>query len=206
MAIVIKEKNYPVAIEILETAADCKVLDMRTSLLIEYYQLDISYSQKLYHLLKDLRKAGQMDIGTLTLELNVANRICDLENCLEITSQLVKLAPNDINAWVNYAESLYRCGSMEKKIVELKVKFLNSILSTQATIVLFKIYHAINETQFALDLLYNQIIRTQDQNLKDFFISMHLNPGVEALISADKSTVELDDYVTLVYDGGYEIM
>lgn len=202
MAIVIKEKNYPVAIEILETAADCKVLDMRTSLLIEYYQLDISYSQKLYHLLKDLRKAGQMDIGTLTLELNVANRICDLENCLEITSQLVKLAPNDINAWVNYAESLYRCGSMEKKIVELKVKFLNSILSTQATIVLFKIYHAINETQFALDLLYNQIIRTQDQNLKDFFISMHLNPGVEALISADKSTVELDDYVTLVYDGG----
>lgn len=201
MAIVIKEKNYPIAIEILEKAVDRKVLDLRTSLLIEYYQIDVSYSQKLYHLLKDLRKAGQMDTSTLTLELGISNRISDLENCLEITSELVRLVPNDINAWVNHAESLYRCGSMEKNLVELKDKFQNAILSTQATIILFKIYHAINEAQFALDLLYDQIVRTQDQNLKDFFISMHLNPGVDALISADKSTVELDDYVALVYDG-----
>ena len=202
MAIVIKEKNYPVAIEILEKAVDRKVLDLRTSLLIEYYQIDVSYSQKLYHLLKDLRKARQMDTSTLTLELGISNRISDLDNCLEITSELVRLVPNDINAWVNHAESLYRCGSMEKNLVELKGKFQNAILSTQATIILFKIYHAINETQFALDLLYDQIVRTQDQNLKDFFISMHLNPGVEALISSNKSIVELDDYVTLAYNGG----
>lgn len=202
MAIAVKEKrNLPDAIEILESTAEHDILDIRTHLLIEYYQYDKSYSQKLYHLLIELREAGQMTPDTLFLELNISNQIGNYEGCLLITSELVKQIPDDINAWVNHVLSLYRCGGHESEIIELKIKFVNKVLSTQATIILFNVYHAINETPFALDLLYDQIVRTQNQNLKDFLFTMHINPGVDKLISEEKDSIECGDFVTLSYEG-----
>lgn len=202
MAIIVKEKgNLPDAIEILESTADHKVLDIRTHLLIEYYQYDKSYSQKLYHLLIELREVGQMDPNTLSLELDISNQIGNYESCLLITSELVKQIPDDINAWVNHVLSLYRCEGHESEIIELKTKFVNKVLPAQTTIILFNVYHAINETPFALDLLYDQIVRTQDQNLKDFLFTMHINPGVDKLVSEEKDSVECGDFITLFYEG-----
>lgn len=202
MAIIVKENgNLSDAIEVLEFVADHKVLDIRTYLLIEYYQFDKSYSQKLYHLLFELREAGQMDLTTLSLELNISNQIRDYENSFSITSELIKQVPDDINVWVEHVLSLYRCGKYESEIIELKKKFVNTVLPTQATIILFNVYHAVNETLFALDLLYDQIIRTQDQNLKDFLVTIHINPEIDKLISVEKESIECGDLVTLYYDG-----
>ena len=202
MAIILKEEGkLSDAIEILESISDHKVLDVRTHLLIEYYQYAKSYSQKLYHLLFELRKAGQMDLNTLSLELNLSSQIGDNENCLSITSELIKQIPEDISVWVNHVFSLYRCEGHESEIIELKTKFVNTVLPTQATIILFKVYYAINETLFALDLLYDQIIRTQDQNLKDFLFTMHINPGIDKLISEEKDSIECGDFVTISYEG-----
>lgn len=202
MAIILKDKgNLSDAIEILESVSNHKVLDIRTHLLIEFYQYDKSYSQKLYHLLFELRKAGQTDPNMLYLELNISNQIGDNENSLSITSELIKQIPNDINVWVNHILSLYRCEGHESEIIEHKNKFVNTVLSTQATEILFNVYHAINETLFALDLLYDQINRTQDQSLKDFLFTMHINPDVNKLISKEKDSIECGDFVTIFYEG-----
>ena len=166
MAIICKEKGMlSVAIEILERCVDKSVLDFRTLSLIEYYKLDKSFGQKLYHLLKDLRHAGQMNGHTLSLELSISIEAEDAENSLEVTSELIKMYPEDYRAWVNHVQSLFRCGGHEKEIADLKTKFENKELSVQVTIILFNLYHAINETKYALDLLYNEIIRTQNQEL-----------------------------------------
>ena len=45
--------------------------------------------------------------------------------------------------------------------------------------------------------MYNEIIRTQNQELKDFYISIHLNQGVDKYISPEKDVVEVDDFVML---------
>lgn len=45
--------------------------------------------------------------------------------------------------------------------------------------------------------MYNEIIRTQNQELKDFFITKHINPDLNALISQNKDIVELDDFVKM---------
>ena len=202
MAIILKEKgNLSDAIEILESVSNHKVLDIRTHLLIEYYQYNKSYSQKLYHLLFELREAGQMNPNTLYLELNISNQIGDYENSLSITSELIKQIPNDINVWVNHVLSLYHCEGHKSEIIELKNKFVNAVLSAQATKILFNVYHAINETLFALDLLYDQINRTQDQNLKDFLFTIHINPDVYKLISEEKDSIECGDFVTIFYEG-----
>ena len=198
MAIICKEKGMlSVAIEILEQSVDKNVLDFRTSLLIEYYKQDKSSGQKLYHLLQNLRHAGQMNGHTLSLELSISIEAEDAENSLEVTSELIKMYPEDCRAWVNHVQSLFRCGGHEKDIADLKTKFENKELPVQVTITLFNLYHAINETRFALDLLYNEINRTQNQELKDFFIAKHINPDLNALISQDKDVVEHDDFVKL---------
>lgn len=198
IAIICKEKGMlSVAIEILEQSVDKNVLDFRTSLLIEYYKQNKSSGQKLYHLLKNLRHAGQMNGHTLSLELSISIEAEDAENSLEVTSELIKMYPEDCRAWVNHVQSLFRCGGHEKDIADMKTKFENKELPVQVTITLFNLYHAINETRFALDLLYNEINRTQNQELKDFFIAKHINPDLNALISQDKDVVEHDDFVKL---------
>ena len=198
MSMVAKEKlSLSIAIEILEQCVDKKNLDVRSSLLIEYYQLDKSYGQKLYCLLKELRHAGQMSVQSLSLELQISTTIGDAENSLDITSELVKMLPDNESVWVNHVQSLLRCGNHTDEIIRLKSKFANLKHSAQSTKILFNIYHVINETKFALDLLYNEIIRTQNQELKDFYISIHLNQGVDKYISPEKDVVEVDDFVML---------
>ena len=205
MAIICKEKGMlSVAIEILEQCVDKNVLDIRTSLLIEYYKQDKSFGQKLYHLLKELRHAGQMNGYTLSLELSISMEAEDVENSLEITSELIKMYPEDYRAWFNHVQSLFRCGGHEKEIANLKTKFENKELPTQVTVTLFNLYHAINETKYALDLLYNEITRTQNQELKDFFIAKHINPDLNALISQNKGVVEFEDFVKLSILGNYK--
>ena len=202
MALVAKEHiSLELSIEICEHYADYSILDMRTILLIDLYKSNRVYSQKLYKLLHGLRKSHQMTVDTLSLELNFAIEVGDADRCLEITSELVKLKPDNITAWANHVQSLFRCGGHEEEIIALKSKFVGNALSVQATIALFRLYHAINETQFALDILYDQIMITKDQELKDFFISMHLNREVDRLITLSKNTVEKDDLVVLEIDG-----
>lgn len=202
MAMVAKEKiSLSIAIEILEQCVDKKNLDVRSSLLIDYYQLDKSYGQKLYSLLKDLRRAGQMTVQSLSLELKISTMIGDAENSLDITSELVKMLPDNESVWVNHVQSLLRCGNHTDEIIQLKSKFEKLAHSVQSTKILFNIYHVINETKFALDLLYNEINRTQNQELKDFYISIHLNQGVDKYISPEKKIVEVDDFVMLSVAG-----
>ena len=202
MALVAKDHvSLELAIEICEHSVDYRVLDMRTGILIDLYKSNRNYSQKLYRLLQGLRKAHQMTVDTLSLELNFAMEIGDSDSSLEITSALVKMMPDNIAAWANHAQSLYRCGGHEKEIIELEPKFIGATLTVQATIVLFSLYHAINETQFALNILYDQIVLTQDQELKDFYISMHMNYEVDKLISETKDIVEKDDMVVFAING-----
>lgn len=202
MAMVANEKiSLSIAIEILEQCVDKKILDVRSSLLIDYYQLDKSYGQKLYSLLKELRRAGQMTVQSLSLELKISTTIGDAENSLDITSELVKMLPDNESVWVNHVQSLLRCGNHTDEIIQLKSKFEKLAHSVKSTKILFNIYHVINETKFALDLLYNEINRTQNQELKDFYISIHLNQGVDKYISLEKEIVEMDDFVMLSVAG-----
>ena len=70
MAMVAKEKiSLEYAISMLEKSVDRNILDLRSSLLIDYYLKDSKYSQNLYCLLKDLRKANMIDVRNLKIEL-----------------------------------------------------------------------------------------------------------------------------------------
>lgn len=202
MALVAKDRiSLELAIEIIEHYADYKVLDMRTGLLIDLYNSNRIYNQKLYKLLQGLREAHQFSVETLSMELNLAIEIGDSDSSLEITSELIKMMPDNIMSWANHVQSLFRCGGHEKEILDLKPKFIGVTLSVRATTILFKIYHTINESQYALDLLYDQIMRTQDQRLKDFYISVHINPELDKLINGEKDAVEKDDLVVLTING-----
>lgn len=203
MAIVSKDKiSLEFAIELLEKCVDKNVFDIRTALLIDYYSKESVYNQKLYHLLKELRNAGIHDVKNLSIELNMSNYIQDFDNSLEITRILIQLLPDDEEAITSHLLALSKCRGHEDEIMSYKEKVLNKKLSTHNTRHVFSIYHIIGETPFAVEFLYKQIECTNNQELKDFYISMHLNPEIDNVISVEKDTVEIGDYVTIDLNGG----
>lgn len=203
MAIVSKKKiSLEFAIELLEKCVDRNVLDIRSTLLIDFYSEESVYNLKLYHLLKDLRKAGIHDVKNLSKELNMSNDIQDFNNSLEITRILIQLLPDNEGVIACHLQTLSKCGGHEDEIISYKEKVLNKDFSTNNTRIVFSLYHIIGETQFAVEFLYKQIEHTNNQVLKDFYISMHLNPEIDKFISAKKDTVEIGDYVTLDLNGG----
>lgn len=202
MAIVAKDKiSLPFAINLLEKCVDRKILDLRSLLLINFYLGDSRSSQKLYHLLKDLRKAGIFDVRNLSIELKMSNDIGDYTNSLEITRTLIKLLPNDDSALVNHIQVLMLYGGQEEEIRSYKDRFKNKDFSLQVTVAIFDVYHIIGDTPYAVEFLYNQIERTKNQELKDFYFSKHINPEVDKVISQEKDTVKIGDYVNLNING-----
>lgn len=202
LAIVVKNKiSLAYAIELLEKCVDRKILDLRSSLLIKFYLEDSIYNQKLYHLLKDLRKVGMVDVRNLSIELKMSNDIGDYTNSLEITRNLIKLLPNDETALVNHLQALMLCGGQEEEIRSYKDRLQNNVFSPQATCAVFDVYHIIGDTPYAVEFLYNQIERTKNQELKDFYFSKHINSEVDKVISKEKDIVEIGDYVNLNING-----
>jgi len=202
MAIIAKDKiSLSLAIEMLEKCVERSILDLRSSLLINFYLEDTVYNQKLYHLLRDLRKAGVVDTRNLSIELKMSNDIQDFENSLEITRQLIKLLPNDDGAIVNHLQALMRCGGYEEEIRNYKSIFENKIVSSQVARIIFDIFHIIGDTSFAVEFLYNQIESTKNQELKDFFLSIHMNSGIDKVISIEKEVVGISDYVSISFNG-----
>lgn len=202
MAMVAKDKiSLSLAIYMLEKCADPNVLDLRSVMLIDLYLKESVYNQKLYHLLKELRNAGIHDVKNLSIELNMSNDIQDFDNSLEITRILIQLLPDDEGAIVNHLLALSKCGGNEEEIKSYKEKVLNKEFSVNNTRYLFNLYHIIGETPFAVEFLYKQIEHTNNQELKDLFFSMHLNPEIDKIISVEKDTVEIGDYVTIDING-----
>lgn len=185
------------AIELLERCVDKKILDIRSHLLIDYYKEIPACRQKLYHLLSDLRSAGNIEINNLDLELQLSIDVLDNDNSLMITTEMMKLEPNNDSVLINHIQALYRHSDHKTEINSYKDRLLKSILPAKYTILLFDIYHTIDETAFAMEFLYQQILRTHDQTLKDFLFSRHLNPEINKLITPEKDIIEVDDFVVI---------
>lgn len=201
MAMVAKEKiSLEYAISMLEKSVDRNILDLRSSLLIDYYLKDSKYSQNLYCLLKDLRKANMIDVRNLKIELKMSNKIGDYKNSLEISKILIAKQPKDEVALVSHLQALLDCGGYEEEILSYKEKCRNRIFSPQLACSIFDIFHIIGDTPFAVEFLYNQIELTKNQDLKDYYLAKHLIPEVDIVISAAKDIVCIGDYVTINFN------
>ena len=56
----------------------------------------------------------------------------------------------------------------------------------------------------ALDFLYNQVVKSTNQDIRDMFYLVHQNPTVMSIIDSQKDVVETDDYI-LYSDGKSDI-
>ena len=67
---------------------------------------DSKYAKDLYHLLRDLRNAGEIDDNLLWLELQMAEKIQDYSIGLEISTQLIARHPDDFQTLVYHIKVL----------------------------------------------------------------------------------------------------
>lgn len=201
VAMIAKEKiSLEFAVELLEKVVDRKVLDIRSNLLIDYYLKDKKYTKELYGLLADLRHSGEADLRCMFIELRISSSIHDDNNSLAITQSMLKIQPNDMNVMISHVQTLFASGNHAEEIIEYKSRFIEKTLHPNAVVVLFNIYIGIDEYQYALELLYKNIVTTQNQELKDYYLQIHLNPNLDTFISKEKDSVESGDFVTLQKD------
>ena len=196
VAMIYKEKlGIDKAIEVLRECADPKVLDMRTYQLLEYYSQDNRYAVEHYRLLKSLRKSGESNVMLLQSELIMAETVMDYEAVCEITGLLREAYPNDMQVMCHHVKALRILGKiddvigLESTIMRLPISKANHVK------VIASVYESIHETKFAIDFLHRAILETRDQELKDFFYILSLNPEAGAIIYAEHEVVKLNDVV-----------
>ena len=207
LAAIYKEKlGLDRGIEVLLKCIDSHILDLRTYRLIDYYKQDSKYTRDLYHLLRELRNAGEIDDNLLWLELEMADKIQDYVIGLEISSQLIERHSDDFSTIVFHIKMLRglerseEIKSYEEKINTFNLQNVPSFLIS----LLVNIYISIHEIKFAIDLLYQGIKISNSQELKDIYYSLSLHSSIYAFIGQKKDKVEAGDYIEIKKEDAIE--
>lgn len=205
LACIYKDKiSLRKGVEVLMKCVDRRVLDLRSTLLIEFMSADKSYTSELYHLLKELRQSSgdihNYDVQLMSKELQLSEQILDFQNSKEITTQMMDLMPDNDSLIVHHILALDGCGGYEDKIKTYKSRLLKATLTIQEVAYMANTYQNVNESEFALELLFQNIRRTNDQVLKDFYFQKRLHPDFDNIISKEKDIVGILDNVTIKVD------
>ena len=200
LAIIYKERlGLGKGIELLNKCVDNHVLDFRAYTLINFYREDSKYAKDLYHLLRDLRNAGEIDDNLLWLELQMAETIQDYSIGLEISTQLIARHPDDFQTLVYHIkvlrglERVEEIKSYKQRINEFNLQKVYPYLVH----VIVNIFISINEILFAIEFLYNSIKQSSNQELKDFFYTLSLNSSISEIVLNPKEKIEEGDYVEI---------
>lgn len=196
-----KHISLEYAIELLEKVVDKDILDIRSTMLIEFYLRNKKYTNSLYRLLTNLRHCGEANLRCLFIELGISSKLHDNDNCLTITRAMMERHPDDLNVLISHAQTLFASGNHVEEIIALESQFYGKTLPSKAVIVLSNIYIGIDEYQYALELLYHSIVTTQNQELKDYYLHIQINPNINRIISSEKDIIDYGDYILLKQDG-----
>ena len=201
-----KEKiNTDEAIRLLEPIVDKSVFDIRLRLLIDYLASDNKYTIKLYHLLQEVRKNGIIDDELLSREHFIAEKgIGDFKVCLEISRLLIERHPDDESVILNYLIALSRIKGNDEEIKSFEPKVRKICYTPEGVRIIFDIYHIIGEHDFALEYLYQQAHKTNEQTLRDLFYQKTVHPDFQTKIMEEPATVGNDCWVRILVKGEEE--
>lgn len=190
------------AVNLLKPHVDVTRRSPITRSYIEYLRKDRKYTQELYHLLQNIRNNGIIEDDLLSIELAIAeNGIQDYKVCLEITTLFVERHPDDGDVIWHHLMALSNNVGNNEEIRAYKEKIVRVELPVYAISSIFNIYHIIDENTFALELLYQYIQKTKNQDLREFFYHRSLHHDFSSLIYNTKEQIELTDYVEVKEEG-----
>lgn len=192
------------AITLLRKCMDPNLVDLRFFTLIEYYSEDTKYSADLYHLLRIVRQKGILIDGYLRTELSMAERIYDSNAVCTISKLLMARYPND-GTYICYHIKALRALEKRDEIIQLQsqVQKMN-ITDVKIIKIIASVYMSIGEYAYAIEYLYDRIIHTKNQEIKDFFFQLSINPRFSNLVCNPKEVVALEDWVEVAYNGKVE--
>lgn len=190
------------AVNLLKPYVDVARRSPITRSYIEYLRKEKKYTQELYHLLQNIRNNGIIEDDLLSLELAIAeNGIQDYKVCLEITTLFIERHPDDGDVLWHHLMALSNNVGNNEEIRAYKEKLIRVELPVYAISSIFNIYHIIDENAFALELLYQYIQKTRNQDLREFFYHRSLHHDFSSLIYNTKKQIELTDYVEVKEEG-----
>lgn len=183
----------------LEKAKSCvnfHVLDLRTYVYIDLLSSDVSKTKELYHFLKVIRQNGvRGDDRLLISELNMAEKIQDYDNAVEISALLLESDPDNAGYLEHRLLALCSCGGHEDDILSYKERLGGMSFNDDQVRNIFNVYHIIGEEEIALEFLYQNTILHPSQILRDFFFQVWLNDKFSKLILKQGNEVLEDSYI-----------
>ena len=189
----------------LDKAKSCvnnHVLDLRTYIYIDLLSSDVSKTKELYHFLKEIRKNGvRGDDRLLKSELNMAEKIQDYDNAVDISGLLVESDPNNAGYLEHRLIALCSCGGHEDVIRGYKDRLRSMMFNDDQVRNIFNVYHIIGEEETALEFLYQNCISHPSQTLRDFFYQVGLNDKFSKLIMKQGDEVAEDSYILYTENG-----
>lgn len=193
------------ALEKAKSCVNLHVLDLRTYIYIDLLSSDVSKTKELYHFLREIRRNGvRGDDRLLVSELNMAEKIQDYENAVEISAQLVENDPDNSGYLEHRLLALCSCGGYEEQIRGYKDRLGGMTFNDDQVRNIFNVYHIIGEEETALEFLYQNTIYHPSQTLRDFFYQVWLNDKFSKLIMSQGDEVLEDSYI-LYTDNDKEI-
>lgn len=164
---------------------------------------DSKYASDEYAFLRELHAEGNIDVRGLMREYNLAFQCSDFATAISASEDLMKLVPDNNRAYACYIIALSAAGNSDTIKQQLHtIRSYDFALVDVQSIVNVLLREKLWKE--AIELLYHYIITTDDNGLKDFYITISTNPQVHSIISMDEQIIEAGHYVYFHEEGDEE--
>lgn len=185
------------AINIVKPLVSTNNFSMDTATYIHILEKKQDY-KNLFQLLKRLRHNGFNKIERfLDIEFNLSIQCNDTKDILEVTEDLHKLKPQNVNYLYNYLAALEQARKYDKIRKYVPTIMGYGVIKDDTLVKGFtNLLLIIGNTQDAVEFLYTHVQLSKSQSLWDFwFQSYSMAPAFCDIVNKSKDVVEVGDYV-----------
>ena len=173
-----------------------------------FYYIELLETAKrpadLMRYLKSLRLGGVLHPYLLGKELRLCEKVHNHIESAIIAQSLYQIDNKNPDTIIHLINNLQHAGIPNPELLRQVGLLYDYDLPKQAIQIVYGQLLLANKHFEALDFLYNQVVKSTNQDIRDMFYLVHQNPTVMSIIDSQKDVVETDDYI-LYSDGKSDI-
>lgn len=181
----------------------CPIINEHT-----FYYIELLETAKrpadLMRYLKSLRLGGILHPYLLGKELRLCEKIHNHIESAMIAQSLYQIDDKNPDTIIHLINNLQHAGMPNPELLKQVRLLYDYDLPKQAIQIVYGQLLLSNNHFEALDFLYNQVVKSTNQDIRDMFYLVHQNPTVMSIIDSQKDVVETGDYI-LYSDGKSDI-
>lgn len=162
---------------------------------------EANHKRELVKYLRNLRHQNNVYRPFLSLEFGLQIQLRSHRDIVEICDLMYQLDPNNASVAYNRLIAYFDAGlDMPADYSDLIEKARKGGLNIERVKGIFKVLLSKVDENKAIEFLYNEVINSKSQSLRDFYYMVHIWPCMNKIFQDQKSIAELGDYIEY-FDG-----